>query len=297
MRWRLALCLAAGGVDSAAAQSPPGTDVFVASVRRSGGSWQFGPARNLTARQGYDNQPAFSPDGRWLLITAVHPGGPNGTTQADIFRIDPATGASTPLTQTPESEYSATPMPGGREFAVIRVEVDSTQRLWAFPFGAGTPRRLLDRVKPVGYQAWLDAGTVGVFVLGSPATLQVADLATGQARILLSGVGRAIHKVPGRRALSITQLVADNTWWIMEVDPVTAAARPVARLLDGAEYYVWLPDGSLLSAKGNVLYRREAAAGAEWSAIHTFPGLSGISRLALSPRGDRLAFVAEDPKP
>ncbi len=298
MRCRFALLLTASGLGPAAAQTPPGTDVFVATVTGSGGAWRFGPARNLTARQGYDNQPAFTPDGRGLLITSVGPGGPNGTTQADIVRVDPTTGARTPLTETPESEYSATPMPGGREFAVIRVETDSTQRLWAFPLtGGAPPRRLLERVKPVGYQAWLDAGSVGLFVLGSPATLQVADLASGQARILLSGVGRAIHKVPGRRALSITQLVADKTWWIIEVDPASAATKPVARLLDGAEYYLWLPDGSLLSAKDNVLYRLTPGRDSTWSAIHTFPGVTGISRLALSPRGDRLAFVADDGKP
>ena len=297
MRWRLVVLMSIGGSATALAQAPPGTDVYLTAVRLSGGRPTFAAPRNLTARPGYDNQPAFTPDGRSLLYTSVRPGGPGGSTQADIHWIELAGGAARQVTGTPESEYSATVLSSGREISVIRVEPDSTQRLWAFPLGGGPPPRLLlERVKPVGYQAWLDPATVGVFVLGSPATLQVADLATGKARILLSGIGRAIHKVPGRRAISITQLVAENVWWIVEVDPASGATRPIARMPEGAEYYIWLPDRSLLSARGNVLHRLVPGRDTTWTAVHTFEGIGSISRLVLSPRGDRLAFVAEDPR-
>ena len=293
------------------AQAPPGTDVYLASLKRSGGSVSIGTPVNLTHRPGYDNQPFFAPDGRSIFYTVVRPGGPNGTTQADIFRLDLATRNSTPVIETPESEYSATLMPGGREISVIRVERDSTQRLWAFPLdGKGAPRLLLERVKPVGYQAWLDEKTVGVFVLGSPATLQVADLATGNARILLPGIGRALHRIPGRRALSVPQQVADSVWWVMEVDPATAKATPLVKLLPGAEYYVWLPDGSLLSAQGNAIFRAIPRAGAAngsragaairspaWTRVAIFDHLKTITRLAVNAGGDRLAFVAEDGPP
>ena len=297
MRWRLVVLMSIGGSATALAQTPPGTDVYLSAVRFAGGRPSFAAPKNLTARPGYDNQPAFTPDGRTLLYTSVRPGGPGGSTQADIHRIELAGGSARPVTATPESEYSATVLASGREISVIRVEPDSTQRLWAFSLdGAAPPRLLLERVKPVGYQAWLDPSTVGVFVLGSPATLQVADLATGKSRILLSGIGRAIHRIPGRRAISITQLVAENVWWIVEVDPVSAATRPIARMPEGAEYYIWLPDRSLLSAKGNSLYRLVPGRDTAWTAVHTFEGLGSISRLALSPKGDRLAFVVEDPR-
>jgi hypothetical protein len=291
-RWWFALAAAAGAASGARAQTPPGTDVYLARLAVRADRLELRDLRNVTARPGYDNQPQFSPDGRTLYYTSVRDG------QADIHRLDLATGRAIPLTATPESEYSATPIPGTAEVAVIRVERDSTQRLWAFPAaGGGEPRLLLERVRPVGYQAWIDPTTVGLFVLGAPATLQVADLASGDARILLSGIGRALQRVPRRTALAVTQLVAENVWWIVEVDPKTAATRPIVRMPDGAEYFVWLGDGSLLSASGRSLLRHRPGRDSAWvrAAELSLPGLGKVTRLAVSPRGDRLALVADEP--
>lgn len=276
------------------AQAPPGTDVFMVPLRLRAGEVTIGTAVNVTRRPGYDNQPSFSPDGRHLFYTTVRDGGPNGTTQSDIIRLDVATNRATPFIATPESEYSATITPAGRDLAVIRVERDSTQRLWAFPLDGAPPRVLLERIKPVGYQTWLDPTTVGVFVLGSPPTLQVADLATGTAKILLADVGRAVQRVPGRRAISVTHRVAESTWWIVEVDAGSGATTPMVAMPPNADYFVWLPDGSLLSAAGATLLRCRLEADRRWVPVATVPGVTTISRLAVSPKGDRLAFVAED---
>ena len=288
---RVALGSVGLAVPLAAQAPPPGTDIFLVSVAPRGGSLSLGPPRNLTARPGYDNQPHFSPDGRRLYYTSIRSDG-----QADIYWIDLKSDLITRFTDTPESEYSPTVMPGGREIAVIRVERDSTQRLWAFPIGGGPPRLLLERLKPVGYQAWIDPGTVGLFVLGSPATLRVADLASGEARILLSGIGRSLQLIPGLKALSVTQMVAENVWWLVEVDPGTAAARPIVRMAQGADYAIWLGDGSLLSAQGNALLRFRPGADTAWIKVAelTGPGLGRLSRLAVSPKGDWLAVVAEE---
>jgi len=67
---------------------------------------------------------------------------------------------------------------------VIRVERDSTQRLWSFDLTGGDPRLVLERIKPVGYHAWVDPTTLALFVLGSPNSLQIADLGTGSGAIL-----------------------------------------------------------------------------------------------------------------
>jgi hypothetical protein len=290
-RWQLPAVMGLGAAPLAA-QAPPGTDIYLVRLAERQGKLVAEEVKNVTNRPGYDNQPHFSPDGKTLFFTSVRDG------QSDIYRIDLASGAITPFTSTPESEYSATVMPGGKEVAVIRVERDSTQRLWAFPLAGGPPRLLLSAVKPVGYQAWLDPKTVGVFVLGSPATLQVADLESGSARILLSSIGRSLHRVPGKRALSVTQLVADKTWWIVEVDPVTAATHPLVKLPEGAEYYLWLADGSLLSSAGHVIFRFRPGRDSTWAAELSLngSGMGTLSRMAVSPNGRWLAVVAEEPK-
>lgn len=297
MRWLVLAALAATAAP-AVGQAPPNSDVYLVSFTGSGAGLRFGTPVNLTRRAGFDNQPYFTPDGRSLYYTSVREGGPKGTTQADIYRIDLKTKTAVAMTRTPESEYSATPMPGGREVAVIRVEVDSTQRLWAFPAeGNGDPRLLLERIKPVGYQAWLDAGAVGVFVLGSPPTLQVADLATGTARVLLPSIGRSLHRIPGRRTISVNHQVADSLWSIVEVDPVSAARTHLAPMPAGSDFYAWLPDRTLLASSGGSLYWTRPGPAAAWTRVATFDGFTSITRLAVSPDGKSLAFVAEDGHP
>src|SRR5205085_5230181 len=115
---------------------------------------------------GYGNQPSFLPDSRAILYTSRREDG-----QSDIYRYDIGSAATTGVTTTPESEYSATVMPGGRRFSVIRVEKDSTQRLWSFALDGSDPRIVVESLKPVGYHAWLDATTLAMFVLGSPNAL------------------------------------------------------------------------------------------------------------------------------
>ena len=271
-----------------AAQAPPGTDIFIVPLSGTGGSLTTGVAHNITARAGYDNQPFFSPDRRSLYYTSQREG------QTDIYRYDLDAGTTTQVTRTPENEYSPTVMPDGKHFSVIR---DSTQHLWSFTL-EGTPvRALLDSVRPIGYHTWLNPDTVFVFVLGSPATLRRAELAGGTAVVVARDIGRALLKVPGRRAVSYAQ--RDSAGYLVRtIDPVTGRGETLIRLPEDNEFFIWLADGSLLSASGNRLLRWRVGE-KDWSEVTRFtePGLQRITRLAVSPAGDRLALVGVDPPP
>jgi len=271
-----------------AAQAPPGTDIFLMPLTMTAGSLTTGAPRNMTARTGYDNQPFFSPDGRSIYYTSQRDG------QTDIYRYDLAAGTATRVTSTTENEYSPTVMPDGKHFSVIR---DSTQHLWSFTLDGTPVRALLDSIRPIGYHTWLNPDTVFVFVLGSPATLRRAELARGTAAVVASDIGRALLKVPGRRAVSYAQ--RDSTGFLVRtIDPVTGQGETLIRLPEGNEFFIWLSDGSLLSASGNRLLRWRAGE-KDWSEVTRFtePGLQRITRLAVSPAGDRLALVGVDPVP
>jgi len=287
--WFLALAAVPLG-----AQGPPGTDIFLVDLRERGGRMEIGAPVNVTHRAGYDNQPSFAPDGRSFLYTSVADG------QADIWRYDIAAGRSVRLTTTPESEYSATPLPDGSGFSVVRVEADSTQRLWRFDWDGGHPTLILTGVKPVGYHAWGDANTVALFVLGEPATLQIADLRTGTATPVARDIGRGVQRIPGRRAISFVQKGADSSWSVSEVDLATRQIRPLVRTLPGVDQYAWTPGGRvLLMAKGAKLYQWNQARGTTWEEVADFTalGIASITRLAVSREGDRLALVAADRAP
>ena len=146
----LGLMMIAYGVRSAgaqAAQAPPATDIFLAplSITSTDGRPVIGKPVNVTNRPGYDNQPAFTPDSKGVLFTSIHE---DGGGQSDIYRYDLGTKAITRVTSTPESEYSATIMPGGQRFSVIRVERDSAQRLWSFAMDGSDPQQHVPTLRP-----------------------------------------------------------------------------------------------------------------------------------------------------
>lgn len=155
------------------AATPPPSDIYLTFLT---GDFKLGAPAKFTQHIGYNNQPSFLADDRSVLYTSIRNG------QADIYQYDPGFGGTTQATNTPESEYSPTLMPDGKNISVVRVEADGTQRLWKFPLtGRGAPSLILEDIKPVGYHWWLDKNTLALFILGAtgkPATLQIADVRT-----------------------------------------------------------------------------------------------------------------------
>jgi dipeptidyl aminopeptidase/acylaminoacyl peptidase len=279
--------------------TPPDTDIFVVELKTAaGGKPELGTPANVTRHAGYDNQPSFLPDGQSLFFTSQREGA-----QTDIYRHDFRTGAAVRVTSTPESEYSPTLMPGGKFFSVVRVEADRTQRLWKFPAAGGEASLVIPSVKPVGYHLWIDERNVALFVLGAenrPHTLQFATLGKAGEVLELStlgiSIGRSMQRVPGRRdSFSFVQKLAPDNWVIKVVDLKAHRSTVLAKTPPGSEDHVWLPDGTLLMAAGAKLYRLDPARADGWQEIADFSqaGLRNITRLALSPRADRLALVAQ----
>jgi hypothetical protein len=275
----------------AVAQAPPATDIYLATVVTRGGELRFGDPINVTDRTGYDNQPLFMPGGDAVLYTSIRDG------QADTYRYDMATGTATRVTRTPESEYSPTVMPGGRAFSVVRVEMDSTQRLWRFALDGTEPRLVVSDVKPVGYHAWADDHTVALFVLGDPPTLQLVDTETGEVVVAASNIGRSLHKVPGRNSVSFLQRVSEDEAWISAIDVATRNVRRLIQPLEGNEFYAWTPDGAIVMGQGSKLWMWREGEDESWREVADFgaAGLRDISRIAVSPRGDYVAVVGARP--
>ena len=286
----LAPLLAASGTARPLAAQAPDTEIWLAPLRVEGGVAVVGAPANVTRRVGYDNQPSFTPDGRALLYTSQRDG------QTDVYRYDLATRATTAVTATPESEYSPAVSPDERWLTVVRVEADSAQRLWRFPLdGRGTPQLLLRDVRPVGYFAWADASTIALFVLGAdgaPNTLQVARVRDGGGTdTVMSGIGRSLHRVPGTATVSFVHAAATPRV-INVLDPATQAVRRIAAPLEDSEDFAWLDGERLLMARRDTLFQH-GPGGDDWRAVAPLGTGGRVTRLAVSPRGDWLAFVVE----
>ena len=266
--------------------APPASDIFIVDLKGNE-KLKVGQPIKITSGAGYNNQPSFLPDGRGLLYTSIK------NKQADIYRYDIRSGTTTQVTNTPESEYSPTLMPDGKAISVVRVEADGTQRLWKFPLAGGEPSLILENIKPVGYHLWIDDHTLALFILGRPNTLQLADVRTGKAEFVIDNPGRILRRIPREDKFSFVHKVSDQEWLVKSFDLKTKAVRTIIKTFPGVEDYAWTSKGVLLMARDSKLFSRKESDWA-WVEIGDFSkaGLRNITRIAVSPKGDRIAVVA-----
>jgi hypothetical protein len=275
-------------VDNAAAQAPS-SDIYLVPLSRAGDGWTLGTPVNATARAGYDNQPFFLPDGSGFLYTSIRE-----DRQADTYRYDLTTRATSRVTTTSESEYSPTPIPHRPGwFSVIRVEADSTQRLWAFRLDGTSPELVLADVKPVGYHAWIEGGGLALFVLGSPATVQIVSAPGAAPRSIAGNAGRAFARVAGRSSVLFSQLHAGG-YQISRLDLPSLTIRPLARAPRN-DFFAW-HDGALFAADGSRVLTFRPGRDTAWAEVSDLgpQGLRNLTRLAVSPDGRWLAVVGND---
>lgn len=267
----------------------PENEIYLASLTGAGATLKVGAPKNISNHPGYDNQPKFDTDGKSIVYTRG-----DSASKTDIFRYDLLTAKAAPVKETAESEYSATPMPDGRGYGVIRVELDGTQRLWRMdPAKGQSDDLLITTIRPIGYFAFPEPHVVASFVLGNPATLQLIDLATEESKLIAANVGRSVQKIPGRPAASFVHKINTDEWMIKEVD-AKGAVKDIVRTPRGHEDYAWLNDGTLIISSGSKILALKPGVDTEWREIGDFEalGLKDLSRLATNLRSDQIAIVA-----
>lgn len=272
--------------DSIAATAP-GTDVVVAALDASGDSLRMGRPTPVTTRPGYDNQPAFLLDGSGLVWTAIHDG------PADVYRQTGDQDGSTQVTDTPQSEFSPTPRPEG-DLTLVRVERDGRQRLWRYRADGTPDAPVLPDADSVGYHAWLDSTRVALFVLGSPPTLHVTNVKTGADTVVARRIGRSLQPLPNRAAVSFVQVGPDSTTAIHRLDGAALTTRRLTTTPtdDPNGDHAWTPDGRLLAATDDALLAWHNGTD-DWRPVAALDTMD-VSRLAVSPSGDRLAMVVAE---
>ncbi|MEX2273616.1 MAG: hypothetical protein WD690_19275 [Vicinamibacterales bacterium] len=271
--------------------APPSTDVYLVSLADPA-KWTASSVTNISASPGYDNQPSFMRDSRSILFTSNRDG-----KQSDIYRYWIADRKLTRVTETAESEYSPTVVPRGEGFTVIQVEADNAQRLKQFDLN-GRNATLISHAdeKAVGYHAWIDPNIVMLFIVDQPSMLVRFQPGGTGFEIVTSGIGRALTWITNTRSVSFTTRDEHRVWWFKKYD---ADARQVTTLVQAPEgpgepYAAWTRDGRLFTASGTrILSWKDGETG--WTTVGDLSAapVTNISRLAVSPDGRWLAFVAD----
>lgn len=274
------------------AQLPDG-DIWLLDMSEKQGRYDFTNPKNITERPGYDNQPSFTPDGKNILYTSIRE-----DNQADVYRYNISTAATTRLTSSFTSEYSPTVMPGGKYFSVVMVEQDSTQRLWKYPLKGGKPKLILPRIDSIGYHCWYDKKNVALFMLTHPFTLELANLGSQELRLLGNNIGRSINRVVFNKKNLLFYIYSaphETSRYIVACDAagkhdyINAIKTP-----EGSEDLAVIKNQVLVMAQGSKLLKYDLVKDKIWTEIADLEsfGINNITRIAISPDGSRIAVVS-----
>lgn len=302
---RLALqaLLCAVAAPALAADAKPDVAVVLAQLDLAAGT--VSGAVNITPAKGANFQPAFTRDSASVLYVSDRTGSTN------VYRFDLASGKTTAVTATPHQLYSPTPLPDGSGFSAIRVVtadpnygIESKEpSLWRFGWNGQEAGPVIPTMR-VGYHAWLDEQRLAVFVVDDVADrnahrVQIVNRATGKATTLTDKPGRSLGRAPDGRATFVDQTDPAH-WRICVMGDGDAAPRALVDTPVGPEgdkdpnrpqYFAWLPDGSMLMARGNRLLRWDGKPGGAFQPFAELADLGGaIRNIAASPDGKHLAF-------
>ena len=267
----------------ALALAQPSTEIYLFDLNTdSEGAMQLSNPINVSNNPGYDNQPSFWPDNQSILYTRTING------QTEIVRYYIQSDKTEVISKTLQgSEYSPTPMPDGR-ISSIRLDTTGLQLLYAYNLD-GENEVLVPKIK-IGYHAWLSESDIVAFVLGNPPTLQIIDTNTKQSLVVGDSIGRSLHRIPDSESFSYLDKTK-TPWTINAMNPKTGEIKILLKALNGSEDYCWTPSGEIIMGSGSKLYRSFNLT--EWFLLHDIStiGLDGITRLAVSPDGKKLAVV------
>ena len=262
----------------------PNTEIYLLDLEQTVSGLNLNNALNISSNPGYDNQPAFWPDGQSIIYSRTV----NGQTEiARYFLNDAKTEIITNTLQG--SEYSPTPTPD-RRISSIRLDTTGLQLLYSYNL-KGQSKVLVDDLV-IGYHAWINKSDIVSFVLGDTSTMQIINTKTNEARVVATNIGRSLHKIPGSNRFSYVDK-SSKPWHIKSMDPVTEESRILVNTLEGSEDYCWMPNGFIIMGSGSKLFFWKGKG--DWIEIANLvsEGISNITRVSVSPDGTKLVVAAE----
>ena len=232
------------------------------------------------------NQPPF---GR--KMTLLYAATRNGQTDVVLHQL--TSGEKNWWSATEQgSEYSPLRIPMTDEFSAIRLDTTGLQRLYRYDSNGES--QLLHPNLKIGYQLWVDATTLLCTVLvDDRMDLYLIAVERSTATLIQSNVGRSLHKVPNSEQLSFIHR-KEGKAIVTTLDQKTKAQEAVFTLPEGVQDHAWLADGTLVYGQGSALYTLGSDQAPRL--LHQFKEeeIKGISRIAVSPQGKRLALVGEE---
>ena len=193
--------------DNAVAFTPDGREVVFVSNREgidreafttNNDIWSVpvtgGPARKLTANPAADEQPVFTPDGKFMIVRAQRrPGFESDRWYLDVY--DRATGAKRTVFESPDLSVSDFTLAPDGQTILFTAASHAADNLYRVPVGGGTPQQIAAGGSIASAQMGSSFAVFSKTTLTSPAEL---------FRVDCSG--------------AVTPLTHENDAWLKEVE-------------------------------------------------------------------------------
>jgi ketosteroid isomerase-like protein len=269
------------------------SEVWVGSLDMSDGRFAVSKMTNVSKHPGYDNQPAFFPDGKLVFTSQIAVLDETGHAVQAVIH-DFVTGASAPVQGA--LGFSPTPAADGalmllRDGHVVLHEASGRESQ-------------LTETTDAGYFTRFDEQTWVLFMNDKQRRIVIYDPKTKALDTIALGAITAPFRIPGKRAVSFVAVepfpapeggAPPRNLFLRQLNlddrhVITLAAIPFPT----SGSHVWTSRGTLLIASGHTIYEWSPAKPDEWRPAATFddPELQGLTRIAISPRGDRIALVS-----
>ena len=262
------------------------TEVYIFDI---GENLELSNPVNISNNPGaYDNQPSFIDDNA-LLFSSTHDG------QTDIKEVSFKTGTNRWVSYTlGGSEYSPLKIPETNAVSSIRLDKDGKQLLYAYSLENGQDKVLVEDLV-IGYHTWYSKEHIVSFVLGEQSSLVVSDLKAKTNRTLQKNIGRSLHKIPNTDLVSYISKEKDQ-WEIRSIHPLTGETAFIINTPKAAEDMCWTPGGTILIGKDDQLFKYHPGKDEGWVKLENLSKykMNGITRIAMSPNGKKLAVVVAE---
>ena len=262
-----------------------GSEIYLADLEITKTGISLSNPKNITDHKGYDNQPSFHPNKHLLYYSSF-----NDEERTEIKVFNYRNDKVELFTETKEREYSPTVTPDEKFISCIIQRDDGAQDLGKYPVKGGDPVILINNLL-VGYHTWINPTQLALFVLGAPLTLRVFNIETKKDTIVAKGIGRSLHKIPGTKGFSYIDKSSAhwkiNSWIEGEIETIIEA-------LPGREDITWTPDGKIITSDGQQFFFCDPKAKeVKWQMFYA-ADVKGVSRLAVSHDGKKIAFVVAE---
>lgn len=272
----------------------PNTDLWLFKIKNEKGKLSLQKGENITKREGYDNQPSFSEDGKSIYYVSIRE-----DKQADIYIYNISNRKIVQHTKTSQSEYSPTLSPDKKYLMCVTVLQDSSQVILPVPLKEGASgmhttdqiqKNIFSKYDSAGYFAYLNIDTVLYYKLTQPHSLRAFSISNG------TDVFLGYHPVRGFRSINRTEFIfgikdsAQVTFY--KYNTLLSKAQIFCKYNSLSEDVVWHPELGLLKSEGGSILTYNDKENT-WQQLFDFSsfGIKKITRFAFDRFTKQITIV------